>query len=228
MPVTTLWPLADRLGLQPAPATSSRRSPAPMSRASICGISTASSPASMKVRATSCGERLGPLVGPDEVVADGGGDGVLQLGADLGPVLGRVAAVDHLLGVLGDRAEAAAQIVVDVGGQVGDAVVEHLLPQRGLLQRVLGLLLAPLQVGGQPRRGSSGSLIADSSVSTASVRCSAAERTSASTWSRIRSFSRDEHLLAEELDDRREVRLLVEFLVVHLRWRGCAAPTRPG
>ena len=99
------------------------------------------------------GERLGALIGPDEVVADGGGDRVLEFGADLGPVIGRVAVVDDLLGVLGDGAEAAAQVVVDIGGQVGDAVVEHLLPQRRLLQRVLRLLLAPLQLGLQPVPG---------------------------------------------------------------------------
>ena len=153
MPVTTLWPVPDRLGLQPGQRLQSRRNPAPISRASICGISTASRPASTNVRATSSAQRLGALVGPHEVVADGGGDRVLQLGADLGPVVRRVARVDDLLGVLGDRAEAGPQIVVDIGGQVGDAVVEHLLPQRGLLQRVLGLLLAPLQIVGQPVAG---------------------------------------------------------------------------
>ena len=52
-----------------------------------------------------------------------------------------------LLGVLGDGAEPGAQVVVDIRCQVGDPVVEHLLPQRGLLQRILGFLLAPLQVG---------------------------------------------------------------------------------
>ena len=50
-------------------------------------------------------------------------------------------------------AEAGAQVVVDIRGQVGDSVVEHLLPQRGLLQRVLGLLLAPLQLVFQPFAG---------------------------------------------------------------------------
>ena len=127
--------------------------PAPISRASICGILTASRPASTNVRRHLLGQRLGALIGPDEVVADGGGDRVLQLGADLGPVMGRVAVVDDLLGVLGDGAEPAAQIVVDIGGQVGDSVVEHLLPQRGLLQRVLGFLLAPLELVLQPVAG---------------------------------------------------------------------------
>ena len=86
-----------------------------------------------------------------------------------------------LLGVLGDRAEPGAQVVVDIGCQVGDSVVEHLLPQRGLLQRVLGLLLAPFQLVLEPVAGRPGSLSADSSESTFSVRCSAAERISAST-----------------------------------------------
>ncbi len=36
------------------------------------------------------GERLGALIGPDEVVADRGGDRVLQFRADLRPVIGRV------------------------------------------------------------------------------------------------------------------------------------------
>ena len=61
--------------------------------------------------------------------------------------------VDDVLGVLGDDAEPAAQVVVDIGCQVGDSVVEHLLPQRGLLQRVLGFLLAPLELGLQPVAG---------------------------------------------------------------------------
>ena len=92
------------------------------------------------------GQHLGALVGPHEVVADGGGDRVLQLGADLGPVVGRVGGVDHVLGVLGDGPEPAAQVVVDIGCQIGDSVVEHLLPQRGLLKSVLGFLLAPLEL----------------------------------------------------------------------------------
>ena len=61
-----------------------------------------------------------------------------------------------------------------------------------------------------------GSLNADSSESTAIARCSAAARISPTTWSRTRSFSRRQHLLGQELHDRREVRLLVEFLVVEL------------
>ena len=99
------------------------------------------------------GERLGALIGPDEVVADRRGDRVLQFGADLRPVIGRVAVVDDLLGVLGDRSEAAAQIMVDIRCQVGDSVVEDLLPQRGLLQGLLRILLAPLQFVLQPVPG---------------------------------------------------------------------------
>ncbi len=96
------------------------------------------------------GQRLGALVRPDEVVPDCGGDRVLQLGADLGPVLRRVAGVDLLLDVLADDPETATQIVVDIRGEIGDSVVENLLPQRGLLQRLGGLLLAPLQIDLQP------------------------------------------------------------------------------
>ena len=162
------------------------------------------------------GEHLGALIGPDEVVADGRGDRVLQFRADLRPVIGRVTVVDDLFGVLRDRAEASAQIMVDIGCQVGDSVVEHLLPQRRLLQRILGFLLAPLQLVLQPvprlgivERGQLGlhpqrqmlcgrtnlgeHLVADPVVLTG------------------------QHLLAEELDDGREIGLLVEFLVVVLQ-----------
>ncbi len=100
---------------------------------------------------------LGTLEGPDEVVAHGGGDGVLQFGADLGPVLGGgVTAVDHTFGVGGDVPEPVPQIVIDIGGQIGDPVVEHLLPQRGLRQRVLGFPLAPFEVGGELLAGVGG------------------------------------------------------------------------
>ena len=54
------------------------------------------------------------------------------------------------LGVFGDGAEPGPQVVVDVGGEIGDPVIEHLLPQCGLLERVGGLLLAPLKLIGQP------------------------------------------------------------------------------
>ena len=174
-----------------------------------------------------CGKRLGALVGPDEIVADGGGHRVLEFCSDLGPVLRRIAAVDDLLGVLGDCAEPAAQVVVHVGGQIGDAVVEHLLPQRRLLQRVLRLLLAPLQIARQPLAGF-GIVERRQLGADRSVKCSAAEVISASTRSRIRSFSRGQHLFAEELDDGWEVRLLVEFLVVASGSHGCAVAMTSG
>ena len=63
---------------------------------------------------------------------------------------GGIAAVDHHLGVRGDVPEAVAQIVVDIGGEVCDPVVEGLLPQRRLRQGVLGFGFAPLQFGGEP------------------------------------------------------------------------------
>ena len=152
MPVTTLCPALIGLASSLASDFNSPK-PAPISRALDLGHLDRVE-AGLHERARHlCGQRLGALVGPHEVVADGGGDRVLQLGADLGPVLRRIAGVDDLLGVLGDGPEPAAQVVVDIGGQVGDAVVEHLLPQRGVLQRVLRLLLAPLQIRGQPVAG---------------------------------------------------------------------------
>ena len=172
------------------------------------------------------GQRLGPLIGPHEVVADGGGHRVLHLGADLGPVLGRIARVDDTLGVLGDGPEPGPQIVVHIGGQVGDAVVEHLLPQRGVLQRVLGLLLAPFQILGEP----SGVLgIVDRRQFRAhrqgEMFCGRSDF--ADNLIAYPVVLAGQHLLGEEPHDRREVRLLVEFLVVAAAPRGCAAATTP-
>ena len=79
------------------------------------------------------GQRLGTLIGPHEVVTDGVGDVVFDLCPDFGPVQRGVAGVDDLFGVLGDGPEPRPQVVVDIGGQIGDAVVEDLLPQGGLL-----------------------------------------------------------------------------------------------
>ena len=133
MPVTTLCPLPIGLASSLASDFISPK-PAPMSRALISGIFDGVEAGLDEGAGHLLRQRLRPLIGPHEVVADGGGDRVLQLGADLGPVLRGVAPVDDLFGVLGDRAEPRPQVVVDVGGEVGDAVVEHLLPQRGLLQ----------------------------------------------------------------------------------------------
>ena len=152
MPVIALWPLPIGLASSFGQRLQSRRIPHPCRGRRSSGICDGVEACLDEGAGDFLGQRLGALIGPDEVVADGGGHGVLEFGADLGPVLRRIAVVDDLLGVLGDRPEACPQVVVDVGGQVGDAVVEHLLPQRGLLQRVLGLLLAPFQVRGQPSR----------------------------------------------------------------------------
>ncbi len=99
------------------------------------------------------GQRLGPLIRPDEVVADGGGDRVLQLA----PISAQWCDGSHPSITFSmcwrDHPEPTAQVVVDIRCQVSDPVVEHLLPQRGLLQRLLRLLLAPLEVLGQPLPG---------------------------------------------------------------------------
>ena len=50
------------------------------------------------------GEGVGAAVGPDEVVADRGGDVRLHLGRDLGPQQGWVNGIDGCLGLLGDGA----------------------------------------------------------------------------------------------------------------------------
>ena len=95
-------------------------------------------------------------------------------------MLGRVAGVDDLLAVLGDGPEPGAQVMVDVGGQIGDAVVEDLLPQCGLLQRILGLGLAPFEVLGEPP-GLVGIVERGQLDPTDRLRCSAAERISSIT-----------------------------------------------
>ncbi len=61
----------------------------------------------------------------------------------------RVTRIDLALDVLGERAEAGPHVVVDVGAQVGESIVEHLLPQGGLFQRVQRVPLASLQVVGK-------------------------------------------------------------------------------
>ena len=81
-----------------------------------------------------------------------------------------VAGVDLLLDVLADDPEPAAQIVVDIGCEVGDSVVEDLLPQRSLLQRVLGFLLASLEILLEPV-ATSGEFSAANSVLTLRLRC---------------------------------------------------------
>ena len=83
-------------------------------------------------------------------------------------------------------------------------------------KRVLGLLLAPLEVGGQPLALAPGSLIDDSSVSTVERQMLGGRTHFGEHLVADPVVLAAEHLLAEELDDRREVRLLVEFLVVHL------------
>jgi hypothetical protein len=102
----------------------------------------------------------------------------------------RITPVDHLLGVLADHAEPAAQVVVDIRRQVRDSIVQYPLPQRGLLQCVLSFLLATLEFFGESLTGirivERGQLGLDGQS-----QMFAAERTSASTWSRTRSFSRD-------------------------------------
>ena len=147
--MTTLWPGLDRLGLQPAQRLELTETGAHLPGIDLRHLDRVQTGLDERA-AHFLGERLGALIGPDEVVADGRGDRILQFRADLRPVIGRVTVVDDLLGVLGDRAEAGAQIMVDIRCQVGDSVVEHLLPQRRLLQRILGFLLAPLQLVLQP------------------------------------------------------------------------------
>ncbi len=94
MPVTTLCPRSSGL----ASSWASDLNP-PKLGAHLAGVDSA---ASDRVQAgldegarDLFGQRLGALIGPDEVVTDRGGHRVLEFGADLGPVQGRVAAVDH-------------------------------------------------------------------------------------------------------------------------------------
>ena len=149
IPMATLRPLPDRLGLQVGHRLDLTEAGTHLAGVDLRHLDRVEAGLG-EGAGHLLGERLGALVGPDEVVADRRGDRVLQLGADLGPVLRRIAGVDLLLDVLADDPEPATQVVVDIGGQVGDSVVEDLLPQRGLLQRVLGLLLAPFEILGEP------------------------------------------------------------------------------
>ena len=100
MLVIALCPLP--IGLDSSCASDlSPPNPAPISRATDLGHLDGVQTGLDEGAGDLVGQRLGPLVGPDEVVTDGGGDGILHLGADLGPVLGRVAGVDDLLGCAG-------------------------------------------------------------------------------------------------------------------------------
>ena len=74
------------------------------------------------------GEPAGPLGGPDEVGRRGRGDLLVEPVGELLPHLGRVGVVDELLGLAPDRAQPVAQVVLDVGLQVGHAVVQGDLP----------------------------------------------------------------------------------------------------
>ncbi len=222
MPVTTLWPLPDRLGLQLGQRLQFAEAGAHFAGVDLRHLDRLEAGLDERPRHL-LGQRLGALIGPDEVVADGGGDRVLQLGADLGPVMSRVAGVDHLLGVLGDRPEPAAQVVVDIGCQIGDSVVEHLLPQRGLLQRVLGFLLAALELGLQPVAGIR--IVDRRQLGLHGQRQMLCRRTDLGEHLVADPVVLPgQHLLAEELHDGREVGLLVEFLVVELD--GVAAQQR--
>ena len=81
--------------------------------------------------------QLGRPVGQVVVGGDGGGDDLAaQPRLELGPRLGGIAAGDDLLARAHHHLEPDAQVVVDVGHQVLDAVGQHLLPRRGpALQR---------------------------------------------------------------------------------------------
>ena len=161
------------------------------------------------------GEHLGTLEGPHEVVPDRGGDGVLEFGADLGPHPRRITGVDHLLGVLGDGAEAATQVVFDVGGEVGDPVVENLLPQRRLCQGVLRFGLAAFQVGAQ--RLARGGVVERFQLGAHRETQMLCRRTDLGHHLVADAIVlAGGHLLGQEVHQRREVGLGVEFLVVGL------------
>ncbi len=83
------------------------------------------------------GEPHRSLMCPDEVVTDDGGGLVGQPLAQLFPVDPRIALVDGPLGFPGHRAETVPQVVVDVGGEVGDPVGQRLLPLSGLTPHCL-------------------------------------------------------------------------------------------
>lgn len=87
----------------------------------------------------SLGEPHRPLVRPDEVVADDRRGLVGQPVAQLFPVDPRIALVDRPFGFPGHRAETVPQVVVDVGGEVGDPVGQRLLPLGGLPAHGLGV-----------------------------------------------------------------------------------------
>ena len=91
MPVITLCPCLDRLGLQPRQRLEFAETGTHLARVDLGHLDRFQ--AGLDERpAHLLGQRLGALIGPDEVVADGGGDRVLQFRADLRPVIGRVAA----------------------------------------------------------------------------------------------------------------------------------------
>jgi hypothetical protein len=94
-------------------------------------------------------------------------------------------------------------------------VSEHLLPQRGLLQRLLRLLLAPLQVLGQPIPFFR--IVERRQLRLHGHRQMLGRRTylGDDMVTRAVVLAR-QHLVAQEVHNRREVRLLVELLVVEL------------
>ena len=68
---------------------------------------------------------------------------------ELVPDLGRVGVVEQLLGLARDRAQPVAQVVVDVGREVADPVVQRDLPARRALLELVGAGLRPGQLGHQ-------------------------------------------------------------------------------
>ena len=113
--------------------------------------------------------------------------------------------------------------MVDIGCQISDSVVEHLLPQRGLLQRLLGFLLAALELGLQPVAGFR--IVDRRHFGIHGQRQMLCRRTDLGEHLVAHPVVLPgQHLVAEELHDGREVGLLVEFLVVELD--GVAAQQR--
>ena len=111
MPVITQG-FADRLDSSRA-RDFNRPMPADVASA---GDLTTSSPASTKVRAASAWPGSRHAGGPDEVVADRVGETRSRPVRRSRPMQGGIAGVDDVLGVLGDRPEAGAQVVIDIGG----------------------------------------------------------------------------------------------------------------
>ncbi len=226
MPVTTLWPGLDRLGLQLGQRLDLAEAGAHLAGVDLRHLDRVEPGLDERPRHL-LGERLGALVGPDEVVADGRGDRVLQLGTDLRPVL------------VGSQSSMTFSVCW---------VIARNRPRRSWSTSAVRSAMPSLSTcchsavccsaswASSLRRSSSafsrsrasGSLSADSSESTVKRQMLCGRTDLGEHLIADPVVLPGQHLLAEELDDGGEVGLLVEFLVVELDARGCAAATRPG